>query len=117
MSKQSIGRESEQKACDYLRRRGYKIIAQNYRSKCGEIDIIAEFNGELVFVEVKSRHSAAYGFPAEAVNYRKQQKIIRTAMCYLMQSGRLDRHCRFDVIEVFLDGDYQVNHIVNAFET
>lgn len=112
-----VGDLGEQAAADYLRRAGYTIVERKYRRKIGEIDIIAKINQTLVFVEVKTRSTIRYGFPAEAVTYHKQQKIIYTALCYLKQSQQEDVCCRFDVMEIFLT-DLQVvkyNHIQNAF--
>ncbi|EAX48690.1 protein of unknown function UPF0102 [Thermosinus carboxydivorans Nor1] len=70
-----MGKMGENAAADYLARNGYKILMRNYRCRIGEIDIVAERQGTIVFVEVKTRSSEKFGFPAEAVNYRKQQKL------------------------------------------
>ena len=96
---------------------GCRILERNYRMKYGEIDIIAEDYGTIVFVEVKTRRSISYGTPAQAVNYRKQNKIIQMAQIYLRQRRIENRPCRFDVIEVYaVRGDWQVHHIKGAFE-
>lgn len=112
-----VGDIGEQAAVDYLRHAGYDILEQKYRSKIGEIDIIAKTRDMLVFIEVKTRRNITYGFPAEAVTYRKQQKIMNTALCYLQQIHNINIHCRFDVIEVFLAENNTItyNHIINAF--
>lgn len=112
-----VGDIGEQAAADYLQDAGYHILERKYRQKIGEIDIIAEFNNTVVFAEVKTRHSTRYGFPAEAVTYRKQQKIINTALCYLKQINQSNACCRFDVIEIFLAelNVVKCNHIINAF--
>jgi putative endonuclease len=117
MSNIAFGDTGEKLAADYLRSAGYKITALKYRAKPGEIDVIAEKSGTLCFVEVKTRSSYVFGTPAEAVTYRKQQKIINTAMCFLKQTGNLDMPIRFDVMEVILPtgGRAQCNHIINAF--
>ena len=112
----AIGEKGEQSAVNFLKRRGYIIVTTQYRAKTGEIDIIAKDKECLVFVEVKTRRSTLYGFPAEAVNYKKQRKIINTALCFLKQRGITDSACRFDVLEVYLQRDaIQYNHIINAF--
>jgi putative endonuclease len=112
----ATGDKGEQFAAEYLRKLGYKIVDTKYRAKTGEIDIIAKDKEFLVFVEVKTRRSSAYGLPAEAVNYRKQQKIINTALCFLKQRGMVDSACRFDILEIYLEREaIQCNHIVNAF--
>lgn len=112
----ATGDKGEQSAANYLKRLGYKIVATNYRAKTGEIDIIAKDKDCLVFIEVKTRRSTVYGLPSEAVNYRKQQKIINTAFCFLNQRGITDSACRFDIFEVYLGRDTtECNHIINAF--
>jgi len=117
MNKTQVGNIGEKAAADYLHNAGYTILEQKYRRTIGEIDIIAKMNHTLVFVEVKTRSSTRYGFPAEAVTYHKQQKIIYTALCYLKQIKQEDVCCRFDVIEIFLTDLTVVkyNHIQNAF--
>lgn len=113
-----IGDLGEMAACQYLMGYDYRIIERNFRLKCGEIDIIAEKDGTTVFVEVKTRRGTMYGQPSEYVDYRKQIKIKKTAMCYMKS---LDTDMRFDVIEVIynnIHGNFEVksiNHIENAF--
>lgn len=111
-----IGNKGEQSAAKYLSKLGYKIVATKYRTRTGEIDIIAKDKEYMVFVEVKTRRSTVYGLPSEAVNFRKQQKIINTAMCFLNQRGLTDIACRFDILEIYLAQDaVECNHIINAF--
>lgn len=110
----ALGEKGEAAAVEYLRCHGYAVLRQKYRARTGEIDIIAKKDGVLVFVEVKTRRSTRYGLPAEAVTYRKQQKIIQTALCYLAQTQQPDALCRIDVIEVY-EADGRINHLVNAF--
>nr|WP_093691751.1 YraN family protein [Sporolituus thermophilus] len=111
------GKMGENVAADYLARNGYKILMRNYRCRLGEIDIVAERQGTIIFVEVKTRSSTNFGFPAEAVTQRKQQKIIHAALCYLRSTGRDNISFRFDILEVFVGKDQKLecNHIVNAF--
>ena len=73
-SRQRLGKIGEQAAAKFLKRHGYKILAQNYRCKLGEIDIIAKDGLVLVFIEVKTRSGTRYGSPAAAVNIRKQRQ-------------------------------------------
>lgn len=117
MNTSKVGDIGEQAAANYLYDAGYEIVERKYRSKIGEIDIIARIKNILVFIEVKTRRNAIYGFPAEAVTYRKKQKIINTASCYLQYIHNTNIHCRFDVIEVFLNENNKItcNHITNAF--
>lgn len=111
------GRCGEDLAAAFLLKKGYRIVKRNWRQKTGEIDIIAEHSGVMVFCEVKSRRSLIYGSGAEAVDRRKQERIIRTALLYMQGMQLLNRPCRFDVIEVMLSSpEYPVlNHIINAF--
>lgn len=112
-----LGNAGENFAAKYLEERGYKIIAQNYRVRSAEIDIIAELGEEIIFVEVKTRSNTRRGLPAEAVNLRKQKKIVEAASVFLQDEIYFDRACRFDVIEVYSDGtEFKIRHIENAFE-
>lgn len=115
-SKRDIGKKGEKIAIDYLKQQDYKIITQNYNSKVGEIDIIAQEKETLVFIEVKYRSNINYGLPSEAINYRKIQHICRTAQWYLNQH-KWDKDVRFDVIEIIeQNGLYKIELIRNAFE-
>lgn len=117
MNHLKIGDFGEEVAAQFLLRTGYKILNRKFRTKTGEIDIIAQQNGTIIFVEVKTRRSAVFGSPAEAVTYTKQQKIIKTALCYLNMTQKVNSPCRFDVLEVFIKPDktFECNHIVAAF--
>jgi putative endonuclease len=100
--KQLLGKEGEQVALSHLIKLGYSIEAKNYRCPIGEIDIIAKEKGILVFVEVKTRASGRFGAPEEAVDYNKQQKLIKIALYYLAALGKKEDQeiCRFDVVSV-----------------
>lgn len=115
---QITGTMGEKAACKYLLKQGYQIIAQNYRCRFGEVDIIAQDeNLTLVFIEVKTRKSLTYGYPAEAVTRKKQKHIIYTSQFYLKYFQRTFDNIRYDVIEIFID-EYNkkwVRHIKNAF--
>lgn len=108
------GKLGEEIASKYITSKGGKVIEQNYRTKIGEVDLIVQINGELVFVEVKSRSNINYGYPSEAVNYKKQRKIINVAKYYILNNSLENVSIRFDVIEIYLK-DKKINHIVNAF--
>lgn len=113
-----IGNMGERYAAGYLTRHRYKIKEKNYRKNYGEIDIIAEKDGIIIFVEVKTRHSKSMTQPFEAVDRRKQEKIIKTAASYIYEKG-LDCDCRFDVCEVYVDRESlklrKINYYENAF--
>ena len=113
MTTKACGDWGEAQVAAYLRRRGWEIVAANYRCRFGEIDIIARHRGVLLFVEVKRRSSLRYGRPAEAVDRQKQAHILRTAQLYLQEKHIVDTAVRFDVIEV-LPGE--IRHIENAFD-
>ena len=119
MNNRILGNRGEQAAAFYLISHGYQILERNYRSPVGEIDIIASIDTTVAFVEVKTRRSLAYGRPCEAVDYRKQQRIIRAAGWYIRGHNLSGRSLRFDVMEVFASsgGSMQINHIRGAFET
>ena len=108
-----VGLKGEVGAKKFLEDKGYKILECNYKNKIGEIDLIAKDNNCLVFVEVKARESLRFGYPREAVNFYKQQKIRRVAMGYLKHKGLYDKiNVRFDVIDILGD---KITHIENAF--
>lgn len=113
----NLGNAGEIFAANYLERLGYKILAKNFRVRSAEIDIVAEIDGLIVFVEVKTRSDTKHGLPAEAVNFRKQQKIIQAAGVFLQDEKYFDAPCRFDVIEIYSNGSqFSARHIENAFE-
>ncbi|MFC2078489.1 YraN family protein [Candidatus Bipolaricaulota bacterium] len=93
------GNESEDKACVYLKERGYRILARNWRTRTGEIDIIARDEGILVFVEVKARSSSGFGGPEAAVDHAKQRRIISAALSF-MQATECALPTRFDVVAI-----------------
>lgn len=112
MSKE-LGLKGEVLAKEYLINKGYKILDTNYKNKIGEIDIIAKIKNTIVFVEVKARESIRFGYPREAVNYYKQQKIRNVAIGYLKFKGLYEKvDVRFDVIDIIGD---KITHIENAF--
>jgi len=95
------GRWAEGLAERYLRERELRLLARNYRYRGGEIDLIMEHTGITVFVEVRYRQHEAYGSPAESVDRRKQQRLIKTANHFLQaEDSRRDCDCRFDVIGI-----------------
>jgi len=113
----TLGAWGEDRAAEYLCQQGMKIIERNFRTPVGEIDIIARNRKFLVFVEVKTRRSTAFGTPQEAVGARKQRQIIRTAHWYLQNNKNLRFQPRFDVIAILCQSDaaVEVTHIQDAF--
>lgn len=119
MKANETGRRGEMEAAAFLRRKGYDILSANYRTRLGEIDLIASDGVFLVFAEVKTRSARSAILPREAVNIAKQRKIISAAGQYLADYPT-ELQPRFDVIEVTTDGtaDFRVRsvrHIPNAF--
>lgn len=107
-----IGTYYEERARVYLEAKQYKILAMNYRTKQGEIDIIAKDQEYTVFIEIKYRKHTGCGYPRESVHYRKQQTLLKVATAYLVSYKLYDTPVRFDVIEILED---QVTHLENAF--
>lgn len=106
-------------AARYLRDHGYRIVCANYRTRMGEIDVAAEKDGVLAFVEVKTRSEGMIALPAESVDTRKQKRIAMAAAQFLRQEPDGLR-TRFDVIEVFLDSAgalAEIHHIPDAFDS
>jgi putative endonuclease len=99
-NRQSLGQTGEGLACGELQRRGYAILARRYRSRFGEIDIVARSNKTIVFVEVKTRAGDDFGGGAAAVTPWKQRRIAQMAIDYLSRNDLHDQPCRFDVVTV-----------------
>ena len=118
MSNKTLGDFGEDCAAKFLEDNGYKIVARNFRIRSAEIDIIAQIDDVIIFVEVKARSNIRHGLPVEAVTVRKQKKIIEAASVFLQDEKFSECACRFDVVEVYLRGELveEINHIENAFE-
>lgn len=107
-----IGKLGEEIATLYLKKNNYIIIDRNFYSKQGEIDIVAEDNNELVFIEVKSRTNLKYGEPVDAVDKIKQTRLIKTINYYLYLKHIKNTNIRVDIIEVYIEKErYKINHI------
>ena len=101
MKTTELGKIGEEFAANLLELQGYRILERNFRCRMGEIDLIAEKDGEISFVEVKTRRSARFGMPAEAVGAEKQRRMRRTAEFYLKSHPKQQQTADFQVIEVF----------------
>jgi len=112
-----LGLKGEAAARDFLVAMGFDILAERFRCRHGEIDLIADDGGTVVFVEVKARTSRAFGAPEESVTPAKQARLARLASVFLARAGFQDRDCRFDVVAVEADarGKLTVRHIPDAF--
>lgn len=98
--KQVLGHAGEDVACRELERRGYSILARRYRTRFGEIDIVASDAGTTVFVEVKARRGSRFGLAMESIPVWKRRRIGAMALDYLAWTGRLNTPCRFDVVAI-----------------
>lgn len=112
-----LGREGERLAERFLKKKGYKLVQRNYRCAAGELDLIVLDRRVIVFVEVKTRTGTGYGTPLDAVELRKQRKMIHAAQFFLTAKKLTQREARFDVIGISWPGSQPVvEHIENAFE-
>ena len=116
--KKKRGKRGEDLACEFLKKNGYRIAERNFRCKMGEIDIVAIDGDQICFIEVKARTRTDYGMPRDAVDRRKQQKLLRCAQLYLkLHPWLLEQYSpRMDIIEILYreEGAY-VRHTPSAF--
>lgn len=111
----AVGNYYETLATEYLVEHGYRILERNFHSRFGEIDIIAQKEGDIIFVECKYRSGEGFGDPLAAVDLKKQRRICKTALFYYTRHGySMDCSCRFDVVAIYPDNS--IVHIENAFE-
>lgn len=116
-SKINTGKTGEKIAVKFLKENGYGIQDVNYRCPIGEIDIVARDKNELVFVEVKTRKSAALGYPEQAVGIKKQKKMSQLALWYLQDKKIKDSHARFNVVAILMmTSENEIRLIKNAFD-
>lgn len=114
---QKFGKKSESEAVEHLVKNGYRILEQNFRTKVGEIDIIAKDGDTIVFVEVKARRSDCFGNPKFAITSKKRQKISMAALYYLKAKQQSNAKARFDVVTIRSGKENSVIEIIkNAFE-
>ncbi|MGI8427319.1 MAG: YraN family protein [Actinomycetota bacterium] len=115
MSTQRLKVIGENAAANFLTERGFRLVARNWRTRFGELDLVAMEGRTLVFVEVKARQRADFIDPALGVDYRKQVKLRRLATAFLAQRTPSYEGCRFDVISVVAGQSIRVTHIIDAF--
>lgn len=116
LDRRLLGQKGEALAVAHLRKCGLHIETRNFRCRLGEIDLVAREGKTLVFIEVRSRTSLAFGLPQETIDYRKQRRLRRIAQVYLQ--GRSEALVRFDVVAVQFDrlgNPQRIDHIPNAF--
>ena len=110
--KKVLGKKGEKIVENYLKKLGFRILERNFRTPFGEADIIAQDGDETVFIEVKTRESAAFGTPREAVGKDKQNRYYKIAAYYGLRAKQ-EPNARFDVAEVYADG--RIEYYKNAF--
>lgn len=115
MTTRATGRRAEQLARDFLRRQGLKPVDENWSCRHGEIDLIMREREVLVFVEVRFRRNSRFGTPAATVGHIKQRRLVLAAQHYLQRLGR-QPPCRFDIIAITAEPEWQVEWIRNAFD-
>ncbi len=113
-----LGNEGERLAARFLRQQGFKILARQYHTKLGEIDLICRDGVTIVFVEVKTRRSEAAGRPEEAITFAKQKQLTRVGLAFLKEHQLLECPARFDVVSIVWPADSrdpQIDHYRHAF--
>lgn len=117
-ARQRFGELGERIAARWLRRKGYRIVAHRFRSGRRDVDLIAQSGAMVAFVEVKARRGDRFGDPVEAVGWRKQRELIRSANVWIDRFGTPGLAYRFDVVGVLVDAEtVRVRHVENAFPT
>lgn len=112
----TFGSWGEEIAVGYLKKKGYLILDRNFRSRIGELDIIARNSNTIVFIEVKTRNNLKFGLPCEAITDNKKRHVKRMVNYYIMMNSIGDLDLRIDVIEILVkEGMVSVHHIENAF--
>lgn len=119
VSRKRIGEIGEVAARRYLETIGYRIVDTNFRTRVGEIDLIAYDDAVLAFIEVKTRRNTRCGSPGEAVDWKKRKKINKVALVYMSKNRLFDRQVRFDVVEIIIENNHikLISLIKDAFQT
>ena len=102
MNKRQLGLKGETQGTKFLKKQGYRIIERNFRTRSGEIDIIAREGREIVFIEVKTRSSLDFGYPEESVTRRKMAHLLKASQYYMLKS-KIEMPYRFEVLSVIAD--------------
>lgn len=116
MNSAEAGRRGEDLAAEFLKKRGFKILQRNWKSpRWGELDIIAQDKGTLVFVEVKTRSLGSLGKPVDAVNYYKIRSLIRTAKNYILEKNDDNLPLRLDLVSIVLTEPPTIEYFANIY--
>jgi len=111
-----FGKRGEERAAGWLEESGYKILAKNYRTRSGEIDIVAREGDVICFIEVKTRRSEKFGLPYEAISLFKRRQISKLAVAFLKENNLLEHRARFDTISIISNGkQFQLDLARDAF--
>ncbi len=111
------GRSGEEMARLFLLDQGYKIVETNWRCRSGELDIICQKEGLLVFVEVKTKYDSRFGLPGEALTLKKQRRLAKAALAYLSARKMWSCPCRFDLVAICVNKkNCELEHVPNVFE-
>lgn len=114
---QRLGLLGEEIAARWLTRRGWRIVYRRFRNGRRDIDLVAQRDALVAFVEVKARKGARFGDPVEAVDHRKQRELVKSAHVWIDRHGRAEESYRFDVVGVLMDGErVLVKHVEDAFQ-
>jgi putative endonuclease len=115
--RQSLGKRGEDLACAELEKRGYVIVDRRFRTRCGELDIVARDGGVLVFVEVRARSGCNFGTPFESVTWKKRHRLGQMAIAYLCVKRLAGVACRFDVVSIVEQhGSQTIELVRGAFD-
>ena len=115
--RQTLGKRGEDLACAELEKRGYVILDRRFRTRCGELDVVAREGGVLVFIEVKARSGYNFGTPFESVTLKKRQRLSQMAAAYLYVKRLAAVPCRFDVVSVVeRQGLHTIELVKGAFD-
>jgi putative endonuclease len=113
---QEFGELGERIAERWLKAHGWRVVQRRFRAGHRDIDLVVEREGTVAFVEVKARRGVEFGDPVEAVNWSKQQQLVRSASVWIDRHGRPSESYRFDVVGVLVEGErVRVRHVANAF--
>ncbi len=113
---QRFGELGERIAARWLTRKGWRIVYRRFRNGRRDIDLVAQRDALVAFVEVKARKGAEFGDPVEAVHHRKQRELARSAKVWIDRHGRAEESYRFDVVGILVDGErVRVKHVEDAF--
>lgn len=116
MRKIEIGRFGELLAKEYFKNAGYTILAENYRTLLGELDLVIKKNDTIIFVEVRTRSTISHGSPEESITRSKRERLIRLALQFCAQHCLYAQNLRFDVVAINIVGEKsEIKHISNAF--